>query len=474
MRHFSTSSRAHVPILRAISQPRITNTTIVSRLEISLDKWAGSLPKHEVMKTKYSAIPFVLTFAFLAFLPNMQAGGYGGPPPDGCYPGFTTAEGCNALQNLAGGAGNTGLGWYSLFFDTDGSYNTGVGAGTLVLNNAASNTAVGAAALLLNTTGTENTATGTDAMVYNDSGSGNTANGAFALFYNNSASRNSAFGNNALYYNYSAEDNTAAGYQALYNNDFSGSGMGEKNSAFGSHALWSNDDGSRNNAFGSTALHNHMSGNYNNAVGNAALYADESGESNNALGDSALSANVSGSYNTAVGDVALFTSIADDNTAIGWSAGSDVDGFGNICIGSGAYGFAGQDGVIQIGGDFSGYNACYISGISGADVNIGTAALVYVDDTGKLGTLPLAAGAKKMAVPVPRGAHRQAMLNKSEHRKIAQLQATIAELKATVARQQKETQALAEQVKEQAAQIQKVSARLEMNQPATTVVANKP
>src|SRR5436309_625182 len=89
-------------------------------------------------------------------------------------PGFTTAEGCNALNSLTTGAGNTGLGWYSLFFDTDGSYNTGVGAGALVLNNAASNTAVGAAALLLNTTGTLNTATGTDALVYNDSGNNNT------------------------------------------------------------------------------------------------------------------------------------------------------------------------------------------------------------------------------------------------------------------------------------------------------------
>ena len=105
---------------------------------------------------------------------------------------------------------------------------------------------------------------------------------------------------------------------------------------------------------------------------------------------------------------------------------------------------------------------------------MGTAALVYVDDTGKLGTVPMAAGRNKTSVPVRRRAQRQAMLNKSEHHKIAQLQATINELKATVARQQKETQALAAQVKEQAAQIQKVSAQLEMSQPATTVVANKP
>ena len=43
--------------------------------------------------------------AALRFCPEMQAVT---PPPDGCYPNFTTAEGCNALQNLTGGAGNTG------------------------------------------------------------------------------------------------------------------------------------------------------------------------------------------------------------------------------------------------------------------------------------------------------------------------------------------------------------------------------
>jgi hypothetical protein len=56
------------------------------------------------------------------------------PAPDGCYPGFTTAEGCNALQFLGAGAGNTGVGWYSLYLVGGGNFNTGVGAGTLVLN----------------------------------------------------------------------------------------------------------------------------------------------------------------------------------------------------------------------------------------------------------------------------------------------------------------------------------------------------
>ena len=83
-------------------------------------------------------------FCALAFLRGTQAVV---PAPDGCYPNFTTAEGCNALNALTRGLGNTGVGWYSLFSNTTGNFNTGVGAGALALNNTDNNT-----------TGTDNTA----------------------------------------------------------------------------------------------------------------------------------------------------------------------------------------------------------------------------------------------------------------------------------------------------------------------------
>ncbi len=128
------------------------------------------------------------------FLSQIQAVS---PAPDGCYPGFTTAEGCNALQNLTSGAGNTGVGWRSLFFNTTGNFNTGVGAGALILNNGENNTATGAAALLLNSSGAQNTAVGTDALVNNDTGSNNTAVGAFALSNNSTGDYITAIGANA-------------------------------------------------------------------------------------------------------------------------------------------------------------------------------------------------------------------------------------------------------------------------------------
>src|SRR6476646_790607 len=131
------------------------------------------------IKNQYITLTsIILTLSCFAFLPKTQALT---PTPDGCYPGFTTAEGCNALSHLTSGAGNTGLGWYALFGTSTGNYNTGVGAGTLGLNNSDSNTAVGATALLLNPACTGNSARGTAAMVNNDNGSNNTAVGSFAL-----------------------------------------------------------------------------------------------------------------------------------------------------------------------------------------------------------------------------------------------------------------------------------------------------
>src|SRR5436190_21215914 len=100
--------------------------------------------------------PTLAVFAFTCFavLPRARAVL---PVPDGCYPNFTTAEGCNALQFLTIGLGNTGVGSYSLFANSAGSFNTALGAGALDLNTASNNTATGTEALLLNTTGKTNT-----------------------------------------------------------------------------------------------------------------------------------------------------------------------------------------------------------------------------------------------------------------------------------------------------------------------------
>ena len=185
------------------------------------------------------------------------------PPPDGGYPGFTTAEGTKALQNLTSGVANTGVGWYSLFTDTSGSYNTAVGAGALDLNTGDNNTATGAAALLLNTAGHDNTANGVSALALNNTGSNNTANGAFALHSNTEGESNTAIGDNALFSNTNGlSNNTAVGFDALFNNT-----AGVANTAVGWNALFDNTTGNYNTAIGLLALSNSTSGVNNVALG---------------------------------------------------------------------------------------------------------------------------------------------------------------------------------------------------------------
>jgi hypothetical protein len=168
----------------------------------------------ENRRTIWMAILPVLTC--FAFLPG--AHGQLSPPPDGCSPNFTTAEGCDALSSLTTGAGNTALGWRSLFLNSTGSFNTGVGGGALALNNGSSNTAVGVAALLLNTSGAQNTAVGTNSLVFNDTGSDNTGTGYFSLMNNTSGGSNTASGWEALTANTTGSTNTAIGNQALQSN----------------------------------------------------------------------------------------------------------------------------------------------------------------------------------------------------------------------------------------------------------------
>src|SRR2546429_619376 len=120
----------------------------------------------------------LLIIACSAHLPRAQAVA---PPPDGCYPGFTTAEGCDALQLLTTGDGNT---------------------------------ANGSQALFSNTTGVGNTATGSFALSSNTGGGFNTALGRYALSNNISGSFNTVVGYNALSDNITGSENTALGFGA--------------------------------------------------------------------------------------------------------------------------------------------------------------------------------------------------------------------------------------------------------------------
>jgi trimeric autotransporter adhesin len=270
---------------------------------------------------------FFITLALVCFglLPRAQAVV---PPPDGGYPGFTTAEGTKALQSLTTGSANTAVGWYSLFSDTEGSFNTATGAGALLFNTADQNTAFGAAALLFNTTGPANTAVGVDALLNNTGpdGENNTAIGAFALLSNTDGANNTANGESALRNNTIGSANTAAGEGALFSNTIAGN---------------------------------------NTATGFQALVLNTEGENNTANGTNALYHNATGSGNVALGFRAGFNLTTGDN---------------NIDIGN--EGLAGDSDAIRVGNT---QTKAFVAGISGATVPSGVT--VIVDTDGHLGTI---------------------------------------------------------------------------------------
>jgi len=379
----------------------------------SLPLWRGFL-----------LIPLILVC--FTFAPQTRAAVDVVPAPDGCYPGFTTAEGCDALKFLTTGVGNTGLGWRALFSADGASFNTGVGAAALVLNRGDANTSVGVAALLLNSFGGRNTAVGAAAMVRNEGdlegqGSFNGALGAFALNNNESGFSNNAMGDSALFRNITAAANVAVGDLALENNDATGDGAANNNVAVGASAFINDVNGSENTGVGSN-----------------------------------VGPNIANGFN---------------NTYIGNFVGSTLaDGVGGD-----------EDSTIRIGdlsnGNGAGSLACYIGGIWNNPQPVGGSVVVVTLnlDNDQLG---YDAGANapavpNRAVPQPRGrpqvGNRQAMLND----KVEKLQATVAEQQVTVAQQQKQIETLTTQLREQAAQIQKVSAQLEIIRPTPRVVENR-
>ena len=364
---------------------------------------------NKYMTTSNITYPAIALFALASLALSPTSSGVS-PAPGGCYPLYTTAEGCSALQLLTTGAGNTGVGWSSLSADSTGSYNTALGTGALILNNGDSNTALGAAALLLNTTGGLNTAVGTDALVYNDLGTDNTALGAFALFSNTTADGNIAVGYQALFYSNvsdpTLEPNTAVGSQALYSNT-----TGSGNTANGHQALYSNTTGDVNTAIGGIALLNNTTGHRNTATGFQTLINNTEGYRNTADGYSAMFFNTTGNFNTTCGWASLeYNQTGSMNTALGFGAGYFLEGDNNIAIGTG--GDPADSNTIRIGNVVEYvdpdspfevhpiHTTTYIAGISGQTAADGVA--VFINSDGKLGTLTSSARFKDDIKPMDR------------------------------------------------------------------------
>jgi len=375
------------------------------------------------------------------------------PAPDGGYPGGNTAEGTNALLSRTTGLYNTAIGVSSLLSITDGNFCTAVGAGALLSNTAGQNTATGAGALLSNTTGDSNTANGTFTLFSNTIGLGNTATGFDALFSNTEGA-----------------GNTATGYQALY----------------------SNTAGVANTANGTLALHGNTIGEFNTASGDGALFSNTEGSGNTANGGSALSTNSTG----------------NNNTALGYNAGFNITGTGNVCIGEGVLGVAGEfnttwirniHNTVQpvVGTDPDNVTVNSAGRLGRGDVssrrykhdikpmdNASEAILAlkpvtfrYQKEYDATQTLAYGLIAEDVAQVYPDlvGRNREGQPESVRYEQInAMLLNEFLKEHRKMEDQQKQINALTVQLKEQAAQIQKVSAQVKMSRPAQQVAMDQP
>ena len=413
-----------------------------------------------------------VVFAWLAFSPIMLAVD---PPPDGGYANENTAEGDFALFSLSIGSDNTAIGNGALFRNTTGSFNT----------------ASGASALESNTTGSANTANGYESLFSNTTGIDNAANGVFALFDNTTGSYNTATGDGTMEFNSTGSGNTATGFNALYFNT-----AGTRNTATGAGALYSNKTGVNNTANGYNALHNNT--NIDTAAGN----------NNTANGVNALYSNTTGINNTATGVRALYSTTGSNNIGVGYNAGASLTtGSGNVCLGSGVLGVAGESNTTRIKNVYS---------------SVASGRAVYVNSDNKIGTLVSSRRFKDEIKPMdkaseailslkpvtfrykqeldPKGipqfglvaeevekvnpdlvarddqgnvytvryeAVNAMLLNEflKEHRTVQELKSTAAKQEAIIARQQKQIDALT-------TGLRKVSAQLELNKPARQMVSN--
>ena len=423
-----------------------------------------------------------------------------GPDTDGAIAGSNNGEGIGVLVSRTSGIWNTGTGFEALNHLTAGNQNT----------------ATGLRALNSDINGGYNTATGVLSLFSNTSGFFNSATGAYSLANNTTGLRNTALGYAALYRNAGGEDNTAVGFAALYHNSV----FASSNCAFGKSALFNNLKAETNNAFGVEALYNNLTGEPNNAFGTGALFANTEGSSNNAFGHDALRNNVDGEWNNAFGFEALKTNVSGSfNTGIGDSAGFDITGDGNVCIGEGVLGQTGVNDSTYIR-NINTTAQPIVAGVDGVTVDLTTGRLGhgvssrrykeqikpmdkasemlfalkpvtyrYKKEIDPKQTLDFGLIAEEVAKVSPELAIRDAkgqvanvrynainamLLNEflKEHQQVVEQQATIAELKSTVAQQQKGMDVLTAQLNEQATQIQKVSAQIEMSRPVPKVVLN--
>jgi len=180
-------------------------------------------------------------------------------------------------------------------------------------------------------------------------------------------------------------------------NVFVGIGAGivntsSSNSFVGHKAGFNNTTGSLNTFLGDSAGPSNTIGSANTFNGAASGDNNTTGNNNTFLGWEAGISNITGSNNTFVGGSTGYVSATgNNNTYVGYEAGGVNNGNYNVYLGTEAASntyVTNENNAMRLGSeasDSSAITSTYIAGINGSTVNNGVP--VYIDSTGKLGTI---------------------------------------------------------------------------------------
>jgi hypothetical protein len=227
---------------------------------------------------------------------------------------------------------NTYIGYQAGYRRINGNKHTAIGYqsqyGSADNTTYAGNTSVGYKTLYAVTTGADNVAVGRDALLDNTTGNRNIGVGALAGENITTGYENIAIGHEALKTATTDIRNTAVGYQALYSTE------ANESTAFGWQALREASSGSANTAVGAHALSTVSTGYYNTAVGQGAGDNLTTGYNNIAIGygADASSATVNNEVTLGNSNISSFRipgiSLSADSTSL--SLSSALYATGNI------------------------------------------------------------------------------------------------------------------------------------------------
>jgi hypothetical protein len=145
-------------------------------------------------------------------------------------------------------------------------------------------------------------------------------------------------------------------------------------------------DATINTGIGTDVLQNLTVGDINTAVGALSQRNISSGTTNSSLGAASLNTATVANANSCVGAGSLqFLLSGQGNCALGFNSGNNYTAAENFNIVIGNTGTNGESGAIRIGNS-SNQNSAYVAGIYAASVG-STNAPVFIDNTGKLGTV---------------------------------------------------------------------------------------